>query len=91
MITTQQRLSLLQLSTQPSAAEGDSSTRILSPKRPRSIGAQQSGQWKHHKPQTLSLSSHNFSTPQLKPFPSHFSSKENCVHSNPGKSNRNQI
>jgi len=36
VITAQQRLPLLQLSTQPSAAEGDNSTCTLSPKRPRS-------------------------------------------------------
>lgn len=34
---------------------------------------------------------HNSSAPQLKPFPSHFSSKEKCAHSNPGELNRNKI
>lgn len=50
VITTQQRLPFLQVSTQPSATEGDSSTCILCPKRPCSIRAQWSGQQKHYKP-----------------------------------------
>lgn len=39
----------------------------------------------------LDLSFHNSSVPQLKPFLSYFSSKENCAHSSLGELNRNKI